>query len=492
MENIQFECVLETVPRGQVVVSLFQGANDQGEAGDNNEEYLLHLEAQVPADKEEKKVQQAELIVIVDKSGSMNGTPWKQVQGALCKMLELTKNQGNIRCRVIAYNNTATHLQLTDNIKTDTAEIQKMRAGGSTSFVSVFQELSSIFQSKKEDSSKAFFIFFMTDGEDTCSSPKEIMKEKELMQTKIEKFGAEVVFNVLGFSEQHDEQFLESLTFLGTSDGTYSFVSPSEGDKAVQERLVQLIQSTSSIVGRSMNIEMKSQDLLFLGDDFGESKSEVVVPAMVAVQGNTVKIATKKFVKKTPVCQEMPKLEIKVYEKLTGSPKAIEATVTKMEKIVLEDKTDVADHNLKKLRTALNMITSSISEAENPDDVEKMKVWHKLVEEKFSKMDINDEEVSKPMLNRKKAVQTGIKICKDIYDEGNERSERERMMMGQAAMNCYQIGSNQAQNRKQVKSKAASSNRWLSSKAARSSLQSKSRQADYAADDFVMVENTKK
>jgi len=223
------------------------------------------------------KVQEAEFIVVVDRSGSMGGTPWTQVQGALCKMLTLTQDQGNIRLRVISYNHEATHLPLTGNAQVDQASIEKVRAGGSTSFVAVFKKLSSIFKDKSEDVSKAFSVFFMTDGEDTVSRTKEIMHQKEMMQTYIEKFGAEVVFHVLGFSENHDEQFLQSLTFLGTSDGTYSFVSPSEGDEAIEERLLALVQSTSSAIGRSLNIKMKSKDLQFLGDSFGERMKEVVV-----------------------------------------------------------------------------------------------------------------------------------------------------------------------------------------------------------------------
>ena len=39
----------------------------------------------------------------------------------------------------------------------------------------------------------------------------------------------EVIFNVLGFAEHHNEDFLESLALIGTSDGSYSFVSPKEG-----------------------------------------------------------------------------------------------------------------------------------------------------------------------------------------------------------------------------------------------------------------------
>ena len=320
---------------------------------------------------------------------------------------------------MISYNHEASHLPLTGEAQVDKASIEKIRAGGSTSFVAVFEQLSAIFKDKSEDASKAFFVFFMTDGEDTVSSPKEIMQQKEMMQTDIEKFGAEVVFHVLGFSEQHDEQFLESLTFLGTSDGTYSFVTPSEGERAIEERLVALVQSTSSAVGRSLNIEMKSKDIQFLGDTFGEGKEEVVVPAMVSKQAGTIRIATKKFVRKMPTCNGPPQLELKIYEKLTGAPKAIEATVLRMEEVVLTNPTEIADHNLKKLRTALNMITGQISEADKPEQVEGMKVWHKLVQEKFAKMNLEDKNIPQPMQSRKKAVESGINICRGIYEEAS-------------------------------------------------------------------------
>ena len=34
-------------------------------------------------------------------------------------------------------------------------------------------------------------------------------------------YGEEVIVNVLGFNENHDDAFLESLSLLGTSDGSY-------------------------------------------------------------------------------------------------------------------------------------------------------------------------------------------------------------------------------------------------------------------------------
>ena len=56
---------------------------------------------------------------------------------------------------------------------------------------------------------------------------------------------------------------------------------------------------------------------------------------------------------------------------------------------------------------------------EKVEQVEEMKVWHKLVQEKFAKMSIDEKEVTQPMRNRLKAVQSGIDICNEVYAEGN-------------------------------------------------------------------------
>ena len=49
---------------------------------------------------------------------------------------------------------------------------------------------------------------------------------QERLQKTLLNCGSEVVFHVLGFSANHNAPFLESLSFLGTSDGSYSYVSP--------------------------------------------------------------------------------------------------------------------------------------------------------------------------------------------------------------------------------------------------------------------------
>ena len=62
-------------------------------------EYLMYLEGEQPLEERKMEDQKAEIIVVVDKSGSMGGTPWKQVQSALIKMLDITRGVNN--CKAI-------------------------------------------------------------------------------------------------------------------------------------------------------------------------------------------------------------------------------------------------------------------------------------------------------------------------------------------------------------------------------------------------------
>ena len=57
-----------------------------------------------------------------------------------------------------------------------------------------------------------------------------------------------MIVHVLGFSQHHDASFLESLTLLGTADGSYSYVAPSDGDAALERRLTELLEATTGLV----------------------------------------------------------------------------------------------------------------------------------------------------------------------------------------------------------------------------------------------------
>jgi uncharacterized protein YegL len=489
----EFKLALESVQGGISGINLFDKVvKDQKEKSTETDgfevvepytEYLMYLDAEQPV-KEKENNKKAEIIVVVDKSGSMQGTPWRQVQSALVKMLDITRDVNN--CQVIAYNQSAEKFKLSGSRSKDKFQIESIRAGGSTNFVAVFQELENAFKEEKggfslfktegkmKDSSVPHYIFLMTDGQDTCNSPREIIAAKEHLQAEIERFGGEVIFNVLGFSDDHNEDFLESLALIGTSDGSYSFVSPNEGEKALEERLVALVKSTSSNIGRMVNIEANGENIDFLGDWFGESEKEVILPAKMSRKGDKVTISTRKFVRIRN--GEEPKMTLRIHEKLRGDTKPMEATIKAFEKIELKDKQEIDVHNLKKLRSAMNLVSGHLADTEKAEDDAVAKAGYELVKNKINNM--NDLDVKNPDIKRlQDNVKGFVKQCEFVFHPGvvsdKERGMRSKGMRSVQAMPC----SGQSQNMmRQMKKPSAMRYKTTG----RSELQSKVRQTDYS------------
>ena len=443
-----------------------------------NDEFMMTLEASVEDDKDTRS-EDAEFVVVVDRSGSMQGVPWSQVQRALTKMLELTKTDARIKVRALAYNYDASFLDLTGDLGIDSNMIKGIRASGSTNFVGVFEELGNVFKAEKSEgkSNKSYSIFFMTDGEDTCNEKLQIMAAKEKLQTEIEKSGVTAVFHVLGFSDSHDENFLESLTYLGTSDGTYSFVSPKDGEKALEENILSLLKSVSGFVGRSVNIEIIGENVLFLGDKPGETKKDVVLPASINKQADgTLKISTKKIMK---MDGKEPKMSLKLHEsKDLNEAKGKPATLEQFNIVILEDAEEILNHNLIKMRTIVNFMLADNSDA----DKGVVKKKYEALEKSFKKLNLTGNP-SKATSRRKNAVETGLQLMKEIYDPSyGEYNVKERMLKKKAGYSEFSrkaalninVGSRTYDNQTKAE------NSWHSTKqqAVRSSVQMKMAYAD--------------
>merc|ERR1712173_239911 len=116
-------------------------------------------------------------------------------------------------------------------------------------------------------------------------------------------------------------------------------------------------------------------------------------------------------------------------------------------------------------RTAMNMVMAKISDANDENEKDKMKVWFELLSKNFKSLNIDEKTAPKPTVTRKKAVESGLHICREIYDPtyGN-LSNNERRMKAMGAYDAYNMVSAQSTNitSKQMKLKSKSSNKWTS------------------------------
>lgn len=428
-------------------------------------EYLMHIKGKVPAkeldtDIDKKKVN---LIIIVDVSGSMGGGPIRQVNSALKKIIDLTENSPHVANRhIMIYNHEAKWLE--NDIGRD------LRAGGSTDFVSVFTKLQDMLvkvgQEERPqglwepsgieasglslDKNNSTYVLMMTDGCDTVNNQQQIDKAKEKLQVAIEGYGGEVVFNVLGFSDSHDDNFLNLLSLIGTSDGSYNFVSPREGDSALQEILVGMVSDFSTSIGRLMNLEVKSMNMEFLGKWFQESSKEAVLAGhMTKHSGDMIHISTHKFVR-MPIDQE-PDLEIKAAESLFGDAK-LETRIVEMKKEVwseAKNPNEVRLFQLRKMRAAMNMVSTKLSEATATPDPLAKAVHSKIKTQVEAFKNMNENTEVKRLGDALKAM---VLQCDEVFTPKPDVSVDHLRMQSRAQVSraVYSTGptgySNQIQN----------------------------------------------
>ena len=364
-----------------------------------------------------------------------------------------------------------------------TIQVKALRSWGSTNFVGVFDLLGSYIESgstdkaeqkvgsfmkklrssskdhaadvDKEAIKKKKIIFFMTDGCDTCNGKHSIMASKEKLQDKIAAYGEEVIVNVLGFSSHHDDAFLESLSLIGTSDGSYNYIPVDQGDSALKKKLVELLEETTGLVGKSIFLELKMEnEARFLGDWFGQGEKAVVLQAFMQINDGTAKIKTAKFVK---IPEEGLKMTINMMRDLKDDTVVIPCTLTNTKgRVAFTDKM-----RLLKLRASLNLLTAklgnSFSDDSGTEKATKLVLeWLKAVKAFSDQVDTvavsksNDAELKK----LSDAVKNGLTLCERTLTKDPSQDHNSYMKNMRGIHASWNIQSKQAQNHLQVKCKS--------------------------------------
>lgn len=183
-------------------------------------------------------------IAIVDNSGSMSGSPWRQVQTALVHILGLTAvKTATVETRIITYNSYATLLQpMQDPSQLETAKSQILgiSAGGGTNFLSAYQELSNLLETYQDKSASisSISVAFLTDGQ--AQNDKSTLTEAltHIFDPFKEKFN--IIVHAIGFSRDCDKSLLEQMRTAGTSEGTFRYAEPSDDSDTLCGKLTDL------------------------------------------------------------------------------------------------------------------------------------------------------------------------------------------------------------------------------------------------------------
>jgi hypothetical protein len=174
-------------------------------------------------------------------------------------------------------------------------------------------------------------------------------------------------------------------------------------------------------------------------------------------------------------------MTLRLHEKLRGDAKPVEAIIKTFEKIELKKKTDIDIHNLKKLRSAMNLVSGHLADTENAEDDVVAKAGYELVKNKINglkDLDVKNTDVKRLQDN----VNGFVNQCGFVFHPGvvsdKERAMRSKGMRSVQAMPCS--GQSQNMMRQMKKPSAMRYNKTSEKTSERSELQSKVRQTDYS------------
>lgn len=150
------------------------------------------------------------LIFVVDKSGSMGGSPFTLLKESINKLLPLVTESFK-KIQFITFDSQAREVSYD--------EFLKMNASGGTSFNNAHLKLIECLN--QYDESHSFQIIYFTDGED--SSVNFDIMTRFLRNTK-----KSITFNTCGFGLNHDANLLTKLTQMSLTHGFYKSFSSSK------------------------------------------------------------------------------------------------------------------------------------------------------------------------------------------------------------------------------------------------------------------------
>ncbi|KAK7009384.1 hypothetical protein BgiMline_000905 [Biomphalaria glabrata] len=189
------------------------------------------------------KNKRTRIILVVDRSGSMSGNPFSQVKSALTEIVSQCLNNPNQIAEIILYAETAETVSFTaENFK---EAISNLTAFGSTSFKAAFDAVDVLLNKTKCEAYDSTVILFMTDGVDTISHQSKANEYAKKWSKSLKAFSHPITVHAVGFSKDHDLQFLTKIANAGSSQGLYRYCEPGDGPEALRDKLEELFDYVS-------------------------------------------------------------------------------------------------------------------------------------------------------------------------------------------------------------------------------------------------------
>ena len=196
------------------------------------------------------------LIPVIDKSGSMGGSPITQCIYSLNRIIDLAYSNPNIITNIITYNDSASSILINtaQTIESYRLVVDGIKANGGTSFTVAFNEIVRVCQELIDPTVTNVTVIFLTDGEDSSTNKSNRSKLISLLKEKLDGVitnqSIQTQIHTIGFGNSHDYDFLNGLRQISRIEGAYRFADPKEDSDSLSNKInsiLNVIESNSNI-----------------------------------------------------------------------------------------------------------------------------------------------------------------------------------------------------------------------------------------------------
>ena len=221
-----------------------------------NTPFIINLFKPEPKEQEEKRVN-ADLICIIDVSGSMEGEKIEQVRESLKILIDMMEQKDRIA--LVLFSESAELLYdlnyLDEKNKSKVKDlIEKIEAGGGTNIASGLEIAVEILKKEKkkentDEDGRSSSIILLSDG---CDNYLDDIQIGEKLKSLTKGEGLYFTLNTFGYGYDHDTKIMNRLANL--RDGSFYLV---EDYNKVGQYFVSVLGGCISMISKNVQLELK-------------------------------------------------------------------------------------------------------------------------------------------------------------------------------------------------------------------------------------------
>ena len=212
--------------------------------------FVINLSTPQPDENDKKS--NADLICVIDISGSMRGIKINQVKESLKILVNLMDEKDRL-CLII-FNQDANIYYYLQNLTKENKtflinEINRIRAGGGTNILGGLEKAVYVIKNSCNNSNNVTSILLLSDGHDNFLDENGLVNG---LKDLTKGLGLSFTLNTFGYGDDHDAKLMNKLANL--RDGSFFYV---DNYSKISEYFVSVLGGCVSVISKQLNLQLK-------------------------------------------------------------------------------------------------------------------------------------------------------------------------------------------------------------------------------------------